>query len=85
MTDLRARVVAATLPTLLIILAIVVGLGAFSLSRSLGEDDSRSSDGKIRSVPAMLDAYYADEGDTSARHTEVRRRVQAVLDSHADR
>ena len=85
MTPIRSRVAAATMPTLLVILAIVVGLAAFSVGTSLGESDTSAFDAEIRSVQSMLDAYHADEGATNAFDTEIRSEVQAILESHADR
>ena len=85
MTFKRSRVAAATMPTLLIILAIVVGLAAFSIGAALGESDTSAFDAEISSVQSMLDAYHAAEGETNALDTEMRSSVQAILDSHADR
>ena len=85
MTPIRSRVAAATMPTLLIILAIVVGLAAFTYGTSLGQSDTSAFDAEIRSVQSMLDAYHADEGETSTLDAEIRSSVQAILDSHAGR
>ncbi len=81
----RSRVAAATMPTLLIILAIVVGLAAFSDGTTLGGSDTTAFDADIRTVQSMLDAYRADEGETDALDAEIRSEVQTILDSHADR
>ena len=83
MTDTRSRVAAATMPTLLIILAIVVGLAAFSYGTTLGRTDTTAFDADMRTVQSMLDNYYAEEGETNERDAETRGRVQAILDSHA--
>ena len=71
---------AATMPALLIILAIVVGLAAFSFGTSMGQSDTTAFDADIRSVQSMLDAYR--ESEPSAIDADVRS-VQAILDSHS--
>ena len=44
---------------------------------------TRAFDAEIRRVQSMLDADYAEEGETSERDAETRERVQAILDAHA--
>ena len=83
MTPTASRVRAATMPALLITLAIVVGLAAFSFGTSLGQGDTTAFDAQIRDVQGMLDAYR--EGEPSALDADLRS-VQAILDAHsADR
>ena len=71
---------AVTMPALLVTLAIVVVLAAFSVGKSMGEVDTSAFDAEIRSVQAMLDSY--NEGESSALDADVRS-VQAILDSHS--
>ena len=80
MTHTMSRAAPLTMPTLLLMLAVVVGLAAFSFGTSLGESDTSAFEADIRSVQSMLDAYH--EGEPSALDADMRS-VQAILDSHS--
>ena len=80
-TSTADRVRAATMPALLIMLAIVVGLAAFSYGTSLGQGDTTAFDADIRNVQSILDSYHQGEP-----FDDDGRRVQEILDARsADR